>query len=364
MHLTEKYITHFNSLNGKSVKKTQLKSICNSIMADIKDGRIDQHVPGGVECIDIVKRLQKVINAMNGHIHEIKKLNVTPITLPKSKVITDTEKRPVVKPKPKPLAAPPVPMPYKAVQSTAEKEVPRKATQKLSGVVSADAIAKLSFKQIPIDGEWKKEFHRLMTDTQVMVWGSPGSGKTVKLLRFAKYLASLGYRVLYVANEEWLRSTFTEKIVQFGINHKNLSFAEFIPDNIDQFDVLFLDSVQSLGMDLDAYRTFRRKQCTDAEGKPNKLTVAIIQTTKEGDFRGGKDWEHEMDVAGEVIARKLVMRKNRYDPEMEKKSEKLLIDKAVQEKEKKHLINEQVKNKLKKPEPVKPVQAENKTLTT
>jgi hypothetical protein len=344
--LTEKYIRQFNSLNGKSVSKKTLAALRNAMQADINANRIDQHMTGGVECIDIVKRLDKVLTAMNGHVHSIKKLTVTPVKIPQAKaLVIDQEKRAVVKklaatPKQKPLA--------KAVQNIVEKATVRNAVGKLSGVVSADAIAKLSFKPVPIDGEWKREFFRLMADTQIMVWGSPGSGKTVKLLKFAKYLASIGLKVLYVANEEWLRSTFTEKIVQFDIRHNNLSFAQHLPENIAQYDAVFLDSVQSLGMDLEAYRHFRANHCTDADGKPNKLTVAIIQSTKDGDFRGGKDWEHEMDIAGEVINRKLVMRKNRLDPEMEKKSEKLHIEHAVKEKERKQLINEQVRSKTKK----------------
>lgn len=209
----------------------------------------------------------------------------------------------------------------------------------LSGFITAEELAGLNFHEIELDGEWKTEFNRLFTDTQVMAWGSPGSGKTVKLLRFAQYLAEKGFPVLYIANEELGRSTLTLKIREFNIGHKNLVFHSDIPNDISRFAVVFLDSVQTLGMDLKAYKAFRK-------ANPGKLTIAVIQSTKDGDFRGGNDWEHEMDIAFDIVDRKVVMHKNRLDPEFSQKAEKIKIDNMVKEKTKKAKINESVKNKM------------------
>lgn len=229
----------------------------------------------------------------------------------------------------------------KAIQERSKKPAAAMAgfSKKLSGVVGADQLAGLTFKEIPLDGEWKSEFNRLMSDTQIMIWGVPGSGKTVKLLKFAQYLAAKGLPTLYVANEEFGRSSFTEKIREFNIGHEQLKFAKHLPEDMSEFQAIFLDSVQSIGMDLDGYKKFR-------EMYPNKLTVAIIQSTKDGDFRGGKDWEHEVDIAGEVISRKLRMRKNRLDPDHESKAEKIEIEHMVNEKTKSQKIKEKVKQKI------------------
>lgn len=211
--------------------------------------------------------------------------------------------------------------------------------KKKVGIVSADQLAGLTFKEIPLDGEWKSEFNRLMSDTQVMIWGKPGSGKTVKELKFAQYLAEKGISTLYVANEEFGRSSFTEKIREFRIGHNNLFFAKDLPDDLGPYQAIFLDSVQSLGMDLNAYKEFRAAY-------PDKLTVIIVQVTKDGDFRGGKDWEHEVDIAGEVVSRKMMMHKNRLDPDHESKAEKIQIDHMVKEKTKSQKIKETVKQKI------------------
>lgn len=219
---------------------------------------------------------------------------------------------------------------------------------KTTGAVTAEQLAGLPFKEIELDGEWKTDLHRLFTDTQVMAWGSPGSGKTVKLIQLAQYLATKGLKVLYVANEEMGRSTFTIKMREFKFGHPNLLFEKELPEDLSYYDVIFLDSVQTLGMDLKMYKTFRIAH-------PDKLTVAIVQSTKDGDFQGGNSWEHEMDIAFQIVDRKIVMHKNRLDPEFAKKAERIRIDNMVDEKTKKAKIIQTVKNKM-APQPVPIVQ--------
>jgi predicted ATP-dependent serine protease len=161
----------------------------------------------------------------------------------------------------------------------------------------------------------------MYSDTQIMIWGQPGNGKTVWLLKFAQYMAEkLAMKVLYIANEEFNRSTLTEKIKEFNIGHANLFISKDLASlnqsgmKLDDFDVVFFDSINSLGMDLKEYKHF-------VEANPGKVYVLIVQSTKDGDFRGGKDWEHEVDIAGEIKARKLELRKNRLDKDFLAKQE-------------------------------------------
>ncbi len=185
--------------------------------------------------------------------------------------------------------------------------------QSLSGVVSADQVGKLNFKKIALTGEYKKQLVRLFSDTQMMFWGMPGNGKTVWVLKFAQYLADkLALRVLYIAHEEWNRSTLTEKINEFSIGHKNLSVSKDLESlkisghSLSDFDAIFFDSINSIGMNLKAYKEF-------IEANPDKIYVLVVQSTKDGDFKGGQDWEHEVDIAGEICQRRLELRKNRLD---------------------------------------------------
>lgn len=217
-----------------------------------------------------------------------------------------------------------------------------KQQPKLHGVVDASQIREMNFSRIELDGDYKGDFLKIYSDTQVMIWGAPGSGKTVYTLKFAQYLADKkNLKVLYIANEELGRSTFAEKINAFNIGHANLKFVksphalQAAGMSIDDFDVIFFDSINSMGWTLEDYRKF-------CDQYPGKIKVLIVQSTKDGDFRGGKDWEHEVDVAGEVKSRKMILRKNRLDEGFAKKRDKLLIEEQVNEQKRKRLIKEKV----------------------
>ncbi|MFN7879933.1 MAG: zincin-like metallopeptidase domain-containing protein, partial [Sphingobacteriia bacterium] len=193
----------------------------------------------------------------------------------------------------------------------------------LNGIVDAAHLAGINFSVIDLPEPYRTQLHKLHSDSQVMMWGIPGSGKTVYTLKFGQALAELGLPVLYVANEEYGRSTFSEKIRTFNIGHPNLKFAKTLDESvIDQFAVVFLDSINSLGMTLRDWIKFRDRH-------PGKLFVLIVQSTKDGDFRGGKDWEHEVDIAGEIINRQLVLRKNRLDPDNASKYEQRMTQAAI-----------------------------------
>lgn len=236
------------------------------------------------------------------------------------------------------------------VKRSAEKEypsTPKNGREKsMNGIVTAEQISRLHFRKFDLTDKYLKDFHRLYSDTQVMIWGSPGSGKTVYVLQLAQYLADkLNLKVLFVAHEELHRSTFTEKIVEFGIGHKNLKFAkDFTESMVDAFDVVFFDSINSIRMSLDDYRQFVHRH-------PGKMYVLVVQSTKDGDFRGGKDWEHEVDVAGEVRNRKLILRKNRLDRDHYKKAEKLMTQDAIAEQTRRAEIKKAVKEGIAQPKP-------------
>lgn len=214
----------------------------------------------------------------------------------------------------------------------------------LSGLSRATDLAGINFYQHDL-GPFKKDFHRINSDSNVMIWGKPGHGKTVKLLQFAQHLATTGKRVLYISNEEYGKSTLAEKINEFKIGHDNLYFAGTLDEiDLNNFEVIFFDSINSMGLTSHDVKALDRKH-------PNKLFVLVVQTTKEGDFRGGKDWEHLVDIAGEVRNRKMILRKNRLDANFKEKAEKILVDEMVKEKLHESKIKQLVKEQTEPAEP-------------
>jgi len=214
----------------------------------------------------------------------------------------------------------------------------------LNGIVDASALAGMQFRTFELTDRYKREFHKLNSDTQAMIWGSPGHGKTVWALQFAQYLAEkLNLKTLYIADEEFGRSTFSEKIRDFKIGNPNLHFAKRLDESvIDQYDAVFFDSINSIGMSIKDYQKF-------VDRHPGKLYVLIVQSTKDGDFRGGNDWEHEVDVAGEIRNRQLILHKNRFDKHNPEKMEKLMTENAIAEAKKKEVIKRAVKSQINTP---------------
>lgn len=227
---------------------------------------------------------------------------------------------------------------WEVLKNKTDNEIPPTKNQ----TVSASHLAGIAYKTFELTDQYKNDFHKLNSDTQVMIWGTPGSGKTVYLLKFAQYLAEKqNLKVLYVANEEFGRSTFAQKLKEFNIGHNNLSFAkQLTSDLINRYDVIFADSVNSMGMKLADYRAL-------VQNHPGKMFVIIVQSTKDGDFRGGKDWEHEVDIAGEIKNRQLILRKNRLDGDNANKAAQLQKQDAIAEAKKKLEIKEAVKASVK-----------------
>lgn len=352
MSKTVTLIKYYNRLSGNSISLNKLKEYREAVQKHIDS---EGHGPYMKELSGILDRVSKAIKQMiAAGATVVERVQITPVDI--SKPVTQYKKRPKArsekkktflhksrgkKKKLKTLAKPEKVNPVKQVpvkKVSAKKIIkpkpappaPKTHTPKvvkpikhIHGMVDAQTLAGVDFRVIELPKPYKADFERLHSDTSVMVWGVPGSGKTVYLLKFGQALAQIGMRVLYVANEEFGRSTLSEKIRQFKIGHPNFKFTKRVTDEIiSDFDVVFFDSINSIGYKLKDYQKLRDRH-------PGKLFILIVQTTKDGDFRGGKDWEHEVDVAGEIVNRKLILRKNRLDPDNNKKAEAWTMEQMV-----------------------------------
>lgn len=126
-----------------------------------------------------------------------------------------------------------------------------------------------------------------------MFHGQPGAGKTYFLLQFANWLADNVGNTLYVSSEEMGSVTLNTLKKTIGQPSENLYFSKDL-NNIDlnDYKAVFMDSVNHVGLDINSYKALR-------EEYPDQIFILILQKTKSGQFKGGKDWEHEIDIAGE-----------------------------------------------------------------
>lgn len=311
------HIARFNALQGKAVSRSRINEMLREV-----DG-----VAGAEE---VATRLAMALKAM-GKRKGIDRLEFTPIALPKAA----------------PATAKPAPAPVRrkiAKTNRKVKAMPVKKRSKLrtlSGISKGSDLKGLTFTRIQLDPEYRQIFGPyIYSDTQIGIYGAPGHGKTVFLLKLAKAFAYQGLKTLYISKEEYGRSTFTEKINQFDIDHEDLDFAgDLSKVKITDYQVVFLDSVNKLGFTLSDYEQF-------VERNGPRIYVVILQTNKAGDFKGGQEWEHEVDIFGEVVNRRLVLRKNRYDSSFAAKSEQADMDYRLAEAKKRKEIRDKVKSEL------------------
>jgi hypothetical protein len=179
----------------------------------------------------------------------------------------------------------------------------------LSGVLTAEEMATRKLDLLSFQSFWFNLFGNPARNFTMMFHGEPHNGKTIFLLKLAQYLAESFGEVLYVSSEEFASPTMTKKVNEF-LNPlpERLHFAENLQDpDLNQYQFIILDSVNDVGLKINEYKELRKQH-------PDKAFVFILQHTKTGDFKGGKDWEHIAEIAGEVSKGEVTISKNRYAP--------------------------------------------------
>ncbi|MBO4804711.1 MAG: AAA family ATPase [Paludibacteraceae bacterium] len=175
-------------------------------------------------------------------------------------------------------------------------------------VVNSTTIEGKNFDTLDFHGRWEGFFGKPSPDFKFMFYGKPGNGKSTFALQFAGYLSKeLGKSVLYVANEEGFGYTLQEKVKRLNVANSNLYLCDSVPEDLSQFDVVFLDSVNNLGLEPE-----------DLKAMPaGKAYVYVFQTTKDGNYMGKQEFAHDVDTVVRVENMNAYKDKNRYGGEIQ-----------------------------------------------
>ena len=104
-----------------------------------------------------------------------------------------------------------------------------------------------------------------------------------KLPEEASLLSEVAYYTKEVAGRAWDNKTGTGEFI-----------AEQVPEDLSEFDFVFIDSVSKAGMEISDITALHKKF-------PRTAFIFIYHSTKEGKFRGGNEHAHEVDVIIEVV---------------------------------------------------------------
>lgn len=185
----------------------------------------------------------------------------------------------------------------------------------LNGVMSSFAtpevmnsvdFAKLNFESLGFDGKWLELIGDPSKGFTAMVFGKPKMGKSYLCIDFAGYLARKFGKVLYVAKEETLNRTLQDKLKDKNVVHPNLMVSSILPDNLFGYQFVFLDSVNKLQLSANDLEDLKSTN-------PAVSFIYVFQSTKEGNFRGGNEFQHDVDVVIEVPERGKAVQFGRFN---------------------------------------------------
>ena len=173
-------------------------------------------------------------------------------------------------------------------------------------VVSSLDLQKAVFRHMGFTGIWKKIIGDPEEPFHIMIYGPGGKGKSTFGVKFGTYLSKdLQRQVLYVADEEKISDKLKDKLQRFNSYNDRLSVTGEMPSRLKGYDVIFLDSVTSMGMEPEDFEIIQ-------EQNPATSFIYILQTNKQGNFYGKRKWEHLCDVVLRFEDGIVSVEKNRF----------------------------------------------------
>jgi hypothetical protein len=176
-------------------------------------------------------------------------------------------------------------------------------------ILSAQQIMDMKFKTIGLTGKYRALIGDPEPAFSAMIYGKPKQGKSTVAIDMAKELTKLG-KVLYCAFEEGHGGTLQDKIKRNNANVPGLDFANKLPPNLTRYQFVFIDSVSDAGLDEVFFKALIKTN------KPNTSIIGIFHATKDGKFRGGQTFAHDVDVLMRV-ENGVVYAQGRYAPQGE-----------------------------------------------
>lgn len=160
-------------------------------------------------------------------------------------------------------------------------------------IMASTDIVKLDFDKLGFKGKWLKLIGDPSKGFTAMIFGKPKMGKSYLSVDFAGYLARNHGTVLYVAREEGIDDTLQQKLKDKNVAHPDLFVSDYLPEDLGSYDFVFLDSVNKLGLSPESLESLTKRN-------PDTSFINIFQTTKQGAFRGGNEFQHDVDIVIEV----------------------------------------------------------------
>lgn len=169
--------------------------------------------------------------------------------------------------------------------------------KKVSDVINSSELVKQDIPVYDFIEPYSNFIGQPTQNFSAIIYGLPKSGKSNFSIQFASYLARHYGKVLYVASEEGLQSRTLIDKVKFNLaDNREISFSgarefEKIKEHVkgDNYKFVFIDSLNIPGITPEQLEELKKENS-------NKAFISILQSTKNGSFKGGQEFAHNADV--------------------------------------------------------------------
>jgi len=285
-------IRRFLDFNGRVLYRKTFEVFLDELQKAIAEKKITKKSPVAKEIMAIQNAVVSAYNSMKSAKHfvlkpaTIKRLNKTLERY--ENAYFEEEDKPSRQSKKKSISLQGIVAPEPEPET-----VPELAPVSDGKIMSSVDFAKEQFSTIGFKDKWLKFIGDPAPGFTAMVFGRPKMGKSYLCVDFAGYLARNHGKVLYVAGEEKLDATLQKKLSDKDVANANLFVSDFLPEDLSVYDFIILDSVNRMSLSPEDLQELKAKN-------PGKSFIFIFQTTKEGKFRGGNEFQHDVDVVIEV----------------------------------------------------------------
>ena len=158
---------------------------------------------------------------------------------------------------------------------------------------TGDELLEKKFDILEFEGKFLELIGKPSKIFHAIVWGLPKGGKSNFAIRFADYLREYFGKVVYIAAEEGESVTLQEKFKDIGgskvtiIESRNRDdIREYLKSK--DYNFAFIDSINNAGIDSEYLEQLKKEN-------PLKSFIAIVQATKQGNFKGDQSLTHNSD---------------------------------------------------------------------
>jgi hypothetical protein len=171
------------------------------------------------------------------------------------------------------------------------KSLDEKNVSKDENVLTVQEVRNKKFSFVPITEPWLSLLGKFCLPTSFFISGLGGSGKSTWALLFSQYMASLGFKILYIAKDQIGTPAFTDLLnrldIVAGDNFKITG--DLISINPKDFHLVVIDNKDDLSMKPKNFEELKIKY-------PEQTFLLLSRATKAGDFTGSGEWRNIVDV--------------------------------------------------------------------